>query len=156
MVAKQKVPWGGIEFSAKPASKFRMVLERLHIHLPYLHGGRPKFTMTLKRLSESEQIQTLYWFMRFSNGDETSDKIVIPKLVTDEERELVIGDKLLGFTGDTYVGIVLPPSENYQTLYSFRTVAQEDFTLYAVITFGACLLATIIAFFLAAIIKGGM
>lgn len=144
MVAKQKVPWGGIEFSVKPASKLRMVLERWHIHLPYLHGARPKFRLVLTRLSEPQQIHTLYWFMRFNNGDKTIDELKIPELATREERELVIGDKLLGYTGDTNLGISLSPNKNYQTLYSFRTVAQEDFTMYALITFGACLLATII------------
>jgi len=148
MVAKEKIPLGGIEFFIEPANKIRRLLEHWHIYLPYLHGAKPKFKLVLSRLSDTQQISSVYWCMEFSNGHKTIDELKIPTLVTRETRELEIGDKLLGYTGNTAVGITLLRNKKYYTLYSFRTVAQEDLTVAALITLFACFLATIIALWL--------
>jgi hypothetical protein len=145
MVAKEKVPLGGIEFSIEPTNKLRMKLERWHIYLPYFHGGKPKFKLVLTRLSEAPQIHTVYWLMIFSNGDRTKNELEIPELEIGDKRERVIGDKLLGYVGSTNLVISQFHNNNYHTLYSFRTVAPEDFMvpalISALITFCACLLA---------------
>ena len=146
MVAKEKVPLGGIEFSIEPTNTLRKKLERFHIYLPYLHGGKPKFKLLLTRLSEAQQIHTVYWRMIFSNGDRTKNELEIPELEIGKKDERVIGDKLLGYVGSTNLVISqFSNNNNYHTLYSFRTVAPEDFMvpalISALITFCACLLA---------------
>lgn len=40
--------------------------------------------------------------------------------------EYIIGDRLLGFGGDTILGIYFPGSNNFHTLISFWTVRNED------------------------------
>jgi hypothetical protein len=147
MVAKETVPnLGGFGLSIEPASKLRKVLEQLHIYLPYFHGAKPKFKLVLTRQSESQQIHTLYWFIRFSR-DQVMEELKIPELTTRQKIELEIGNKLLGYTGDTNVNIALSPNKEapYYTLYSFRTIAQEELTMTALIAFSACFLATVIA-----------
>lgn len=144
MVAKEEIPLGGIKFFIEPANKIRRLLERCHIYLPYLHGSKPKFKLVLTRLTDTQQISSVYWWVQFSNGHKTEDEIKIPTLVTSENRELEIGNKLLGYTGNTAV-CIKAGDKKYYTLYSFRTVAQEDLTVAALITLGACFLATVIA-----------
>lgn len=115
MVAWQSVPIGGLEISARPTGWVRK-----NLPLPYFKGAKPKFKLVVKRLPNPQQIHQFNWFIKFSNGDTTGNIVRIPQLVPSKEYEVDIGDKLLGFSGDTILGI--GSGRRYHTLCSFEVV----------------------------------
>ena len=151
MPAWQPVKWGGFSISAKPKSWWRR--RRILQLLPYRYGAKPKFELFFERLSEStepkglDQLEEFEWFIRFLPGDWTGHAIKVPQMKPgDAPHKVEAGDRLLGFTGDTLLGIwVEKSSRNYHTLYSFKVIALEDLFIGILLTVIAALLAFVLS-----------
>ena len=64
------------------------------------------------------------WFIMFENRFETGHNLVVLPMVKGESREYIIGDRLLGFGGDTILGVKMP-NGGFHTLVSFWTLRGE-------------------------------
>jgi hypothetical protein len=91
--------------------------------------------------------QTLSWFIRFENGSVTGCSVEVPPLTRGESREYKIGGLLLGFGGDTILGVTIPDG-GWHTLVSFWTLRGET-VMYGIVLallsgFAGALLALLI------------
>lgn len=135
MAAIQSVRWPGLP----PHNYYELRAEPLgwwHRHvlwLPFLKDTRPRFRLTATCLQSNVRNQNLRWFIRWENGAETGHIISIPAMPQGQHREYIIGDRLLGFGGDTILGIDLP-SGGFHTLVSFWALRGETI-LYGGYTF---------------------
>lgn len=118
----QDISWGGFKIYAKPISWWRKRWLQL---LPYRYGSKPTFKLVFERLSNTTPNQQIEWFIKFSNGDTTGHVINIPQMNPGQIYESDAGGRLLGYTGDTVLG-VYTNKPVYHTLYSFRVLAVED------------------------------
>lgn len=150
MPAWQSVDWGGFRISAKPKSWWRR--RRTLQLLPYLYGAKPKFELFFERLAEPtqpkglDQLEEFEWFIRFPPGDRTEHIIKVPQMTPGDTHIAEAGDRLLGFTGDTLLGIWLEKScRSYHTLYSFKVIALEDLFIGILLTVIAALLAFVLS-----------
>ena len=138
MAGGQPIERMGYLFTARPLSRWRRLT---HDFLPYWQGSSPRFVLTVKRQESAGQGQqlNLHWFVRFATHDATEGEIVVPPLEPGKTREFTIGDKFLGFTGDTL--IVLPTDlsssspDLYHTVYAFHTTPKTWLALVAAATF---------------------
>lgn len=113
-----------VSVEAKPKSWRREGLFQL---VPYLYGSKPQFQLTIAARENLVQPSELYWFLRFSSGDETGHQLLLPPMQKDQSINIDVGERLLGFTGDTILGVrTAYVARSYHTLYSFRTMAPED------------------------------
>ena len=67
----------------------------------------------------------------FDHGFETGHDLVVPPMTQGQSDEYVIGDRLLGFGGDTILG-VKTPNGDFHTLVSFWTLRGET-VMYGVV-----------------------
>jgi len=131
MAGGQPVEITGYRFTARPLSRWR----RFSLDfLPYWNGSKPRFVLTVTRIGPAAESLQLRWFVRFATGDVTGEQLDVPPLLTGENTRFIIGDKFLGFTGDTL--IILPsnligPPAPYKTLYAFHTTPKTWFALAA-------------------------
>ncbi len=147
--AWQPVDWGGFKISAKPKSWWRRWILQL---LPYWYGAKPKFELFFERLSAPtqpkglDQLEEFEWFIRFLPGDVTGHVIKVPQIKLGETYKAEAGDRLLGFTGDTLLGIWTEKDKGtYHTLYSFKVIALEDLFVGILLTVIAALLAFVLS-----------
>jgi hypothetical protein len=144
MAGGQPLDWDGYRFTVKPLSQGRRIVRDFW---PYWQSSRPKFVLTIARLTSPAQEQTINWFIRFATGDVTGGQVIIPPLKTGETIDFIVGGKLLGFTGDTLVA--LPANltslklDPYNTLYSFHTTPKSWLALAFVAAFLAGIFAAL-------------
>lgn len=113
-----------VAIEAKPRSWWRKGLLQL---APYLYGSKPKFRLTVTARADLPQPEPLYWFLKFSNSDQTGHQLLLPVMQMNQSIIVDVGDRLLGFTGDTTLGVTTCHNpESYHTLYSFRAMVVED------------------------------
>ena len=98
--------------------------------LPFLKDTKPRFRLIVQCVQASVQSQTLRWFIKFENGAETGHDIAVPPMTQGQQQEYIVGDRLLGFGGDTILGVYLPGG-GFHTLVSFWTLRGET-VLYGV------------------------
>ena len=67
----------------------------------------------------------------FENKMQTGHSIAVPPMTQGQRQDYIIGDRLLGFGGDTILGVDLP-SGGFHTLVSFWALRGEA-VLYGVI-----------------------
>jgi len=133
MSASQTVGWPGLP----PYHYYNLRAEPLgwwqrHVRwLPFLKDTRPRFRLTVSCVQANVPTQTLRRFIRFENGAETGHDIVIPPMTQGQQQEYIIGDRLLGFGGDTILGVYLPGG-GFHTLVSFWALRGET-VLYGVV-----------------------
>jgi len=60
----------------------------------------------------------------FENKTQTGHEIAVPPMTQGQQQQYIIGDRLLGFGGDTVLGVDLP-SGGFHTLVSFWTLRGE-------------------------------
>ena len=60
----------------------------------------------------------------FEHGAETGHDLVVPPMIQGENHRYTIGDRLLGFGGDTILGVKIP-NGGFHTLVSFWTLRGE-------------------------------
>ena len=150
MPAWQPVAWGGFRISAKPKSWWRR--RRILQLVPYRYGAKPKFELLFERLSEPtqpkglDQLEEFEWFIRFLPGDVTGHVVKVPQKKPGDTHKAEAGDRLLGFTGDTLLGIWAEKNKGiYHTLYSFKVIALEDLFIGILLTVIAALLAFVLS-----------
>ena len=69
--------------------------------------------------------QKLTWFIMFENGMKTGQEIEVQPMIQGQPpKEYIIGDRMLGFGGDTILGVDLP-SGGFHTLMGFWTLRWE-------------------------------
>jgi hypothetical protein len=118
MAGMQTVGWPGLP----PHHYYDLRAEPLgwcqrHIRwLPFLKDTKPRFRLTVTCIGSNVPAQTLRWFIMFENRMQTGH---------------TIGDRLLGFGGDTILGVDMP-SGGFHTLVSFWTLRGET-VLYGII-----------------------
>lgn len=138
MAGGQPVERMGYLFTARPLSQWRRLT---HDFLPYWQGSRPRFVLTVKRLESEPQSQqlNLHWFVRFATHDVTGGGIAVPPLEPGKTRSFTIGDKFLGFTGDTLIvlptNLSSPSPDSYHTVYAFHTTPKTWSALAAITAF---------------------
>lgn len=124
MAGGQAVELYGYRFTAKPQSRWRRFTFDF---LPYWQSSKPRFILNVTNIkgSPTQENKEIRWFIKFATGDTTDGVANIPPLQEDSSATLIVGDKLLGFTGDTL--LILPvelldgkPRE-YETVYAFHT-----------------------------------
>ena len=146
MAARQPVGWPGdapnhfYQGQAEPTG----VWQRNVGFWPYRKDSKPKFRLRVTCVNPGAPPLTLHWFLRWENKSETDHDIPLSPMVKIEVREYIIGDRLLGFGGDTILGIYASdvggshPGEprydlGFHTLISFWAIRDEDiFTRLAV------------------------
>lgn len=134
MAGKQTVTYPGLpphnyyELEAEPSCW----LQRNLLWFPFFKDTKPKFILTVTCVKEHTPHQDLHWIIRFENGDIVRGEISVPEMSYGERQQYTIGDCLLGFGGDTILGLLLP-DKSYSTLLSFWTLRGE------VIMYGAVL-----------------
>jgi len=122
MAGGKSVDLDGYTLLVKPLALWRRFTKDFW---PYWQAQRPRFLLEVTRTGAPAGNATLTWFIRFSNAQVAGTQVTIPALQTGESIGLVIGDRLLGYTGDTL--LVVPTSlsstsaDPYHTLYSFHT-----------------------------------
>lgn len=99
--------------------------------LPFLKDTKPRFRVTVTCVGCEVPSQTLNFFIMFDNQLKTSQTITTPSMKKGERNEYMIGDRLLGYGGDTILGVDLP-SGGFHTLVSFWTLRGETI-LYGVL-----------------------
>lgn len=133
MAGIQMVGWPGLS----PAHYYDLTAEPLgwcqrHVRwLPFLKGTRPRFRLMVTCVGSNVPPQTLRWFIMFENQMQTGHSIAVPPMTQGQRQEYIIGDRLLGFGGDTILGVDLPGG-GFHTLVSFWTLRGET-VLYGVI-----------------------
>lgn len=144
MAGGQSLDRDGYRFTVRPLSRWRRIIRDFW---PYWQASRPKFVLTVTRLASPAQSQTLNWFVRFATGDVTRGQLIVPSLQTGENIDFVIGDKFLGFTGDTLVALPTDLAslklDDYNTLYSFHTTPKTWFALVVTAALFAGVFATL-------------
>jgi len=151
MAGIQTVGWPGVP----PHHYYNLRAEPLgwwqrHIcWLPFLKDTKPQFGLTVTCVQSNVPSQTLIWFLRFENGTQTGHSIVVPPMTQGQQQHYTIGDRLLGFGGDTILGVDLPGG-GFHTLVSFWTLRGET-VLYGVIL---SLLSGAVGALLTLLIKG--
>ena len=150
MAGGQPVDIMGYRFTARPLSQWRRII---HDFWPYWQASRPKFVLTVTRLGSPAQSQTLNWFVRFATGDVTGGQLIVPSLQTGETIDFIVGDKFLGFAGDTL--IALPAADlaslkldPYHTVYSFHTTPKTWFALVVIAALFAGVFAALLQWLL--------
>ncbi len=134
--------FGGFQISAKPVGWRN---KRIFKWLPYIYGGKPKFIITFKRLDKPEQYTQFDWLLLFPGGVTTHQPFNIAQLQPDDVHEELAGDRLLGLSGDTILGIQQQGDRGFHTLYSFKVVAVEDLVVSALIAVVAVLLGFVLS-----------
>jgi hypothetical protein len=126
MAGKQAVGWPGTpphhyyDLRAEPMGWWQR-----HIRwLPFLKDTRPQFRLTVSCVQSNVPSQTLRWFISFEQGARTGDEILVPPMTQGQQQTYIIGGRLLGFGGDTILGVDLPSGE-FHTLVSFWTLRGE-------------------------------
>lgn len=114
-----------VTVEAKPKSVWRK--GRLQL-LPYLYGNKPRFTATVTANRDLVDPKPLCWFLLFSSGHVTHHPLELPDMREGGRLSFDVGDRLLGFTGDTLLAMCPGdhPGKSYHALYTFRTIAVED------------------------------
>jgi len=124
--------WGGFKIYAEPVGwrskriRGKPIFKWLACVWPYRYGTKPRFTIIFERLDTPEQYTEFVWFLQFPGGLKTGQHINVPQLEPKQPHKEPAGDRLLGWSGDTILGIRHPGDEGFHTLYSFRVVALED------------------------------
>ena len=134
MAGIQTVGWPGLpphhyyDLRAEPTSWCQR-----HIPwLPFIKDTRPKFNLTITCVREDVPIQKIRWFISFENGIQTGHEIEVPYMRKGQKKKFIIGDRLLGFGGDTILAVNLPNGGEFHTLVSFWTLRGET-VLYGLI-----------------------
>jgi hypothetical protein len=133
MAGMQTVGWSGLP----PHHYYDLRAEPLgwcqrHIRwLPFLKDTKPRFRLTVTCIGSNVPAQTLRWFIMFENRMQTGHTIGVPPMTQGQRQEYTIGDRLLGFGGDTILGVDMP-SGGFHTLVSFWTLRGET-VLYGII-----------------------
>ena len=133
MAGIQTVGWPGLpphhyyDLRAEPLGWWQR-----HIRwLPFLKDTKPRFRLSVTCVQANVPSQTLTWFIMWENGVRTGHDIIFPPMTQRERQEYIVGDRLLGYGGDTILGADVP-SGGFHTLVSFWTLRGET-VLYGVI-----------------------
>ncbi len=128
MAGRQPVTWpsafpnGWYELTAEPKDWW----QRHVTWFPFCKDTKPAFILKITCLKSTSQTNNIEWIIKFSNGDITGGTVNIPQLQQGHAAEFMIGKRLLGFGGDTVLGIRMPQSNNhYETLMSFWVIRTE-------------------------------
>ncbi len=150
MAGIQTVGWPGLDphhyydLRAEPLDWFQH-----HIPwLPFLKDTKPKFRLKVVCVHPKAQSLTLSWFIMFENGKRTGHDIQIPSMAQGQHQEYEIGDRLLGFGGDTILGVDLP-SGGFHTLVSFWTLRGETVLYGLILSLFSALAAALLTLFIA-------
>lgn len=132
MAGGQPVDIMGYRFRARPLSRWRRFTLDF---IPYWQGSKPRFVLTVTRKESTAETQPLLWYVRFATGDKTWGQLAVPPLMTGETAKFIIGDKFLGFTGDTLItlpkDLVRSDPNHYETVYAFHTTPKTWLVLAA-------------------------
>lgn len=126
MAGKLTVGWPGIpphhyyDLRAEPLDWAQRNLP----WFPFFKDTKPKFRLTVSCVQPNVQSQTLHWFIMFENRFETGHDIIVDPMTQGDRHEYIIGQRLLGFGGDTILGVKLP-SGGFHALVSFWTIRGE-------------------------------
>ena len=130
MAGGQSVELSGYLFTARPKSRWR----RLTFDFwPYYQASLPSFVIAVKRVGAPVEEKKIKCYIRFAPGDSTGKELTIPSLEPGETVDMVIGDIILEFIGDTL--LVLPRDlvsrlpAAYETIYTFHTTPKVWLTL---------------------------
>ncbi len=127
MSGMQTVGWPGLP----PHHYYNLRAEPLgwwqrHIRwLPFLKDTKPCFKLIVSCVQANVESHTLTWVIKFEHGAETAHEIVVPPMTKGQQQEYIIGDRLLGFGGDTILAVYLPNNIEFHTLVSFWTLRGE-------------------------------
>jgi hypothetical protein len=137
--------WEGFKIWAEPADWRRKGILK---HVPFCYGTKPWFTIFFEALETHERSTTFEWFLMFSNGAKTSQDFEVDRCQKgDKPKEYRVGDRLLGFTGDTILGLRIPEQQRgFHTLYGFRVVAVEELVIAFLITALAGIVVWLLAY----------
>lgn len=152
MAGMQAVGWPGVP----PNHFYNLRAEPLrwwqrHIPwLPFMKDTKPRFRLTVNCVRPKVAPQELDWFIRFENRDETGAAIKIPAMQKGEQKEYIIGDRLLGIGGDAILGVRIPTKTtgHFHTLVSFWVLRGETVlfgAILALLSGGVGALATFLA-----------
>ncbi|MCK4362048.1 MAG: hypothetical protein KAW13_02060 [Dehalococcoidia bacterium] len=84
----------------------------------------------------------------FENGMRTAQEIEVPLMTQgDPPWEKEIGDRMLGFGGDTILGVEMP-SGGFHTLMAFWTIREETVLYGLLLGIAVALLSTILSLLL--------
>lgn len=119
--------WEGFKIWAEPVGWRRRGILK---HTPFLYGRKPQFTIFFEALEAHEKPTPFEWFLMFSNGAVTSQDFKVDECQNgDKPKDYKAGDRLLGFTGDTILGLKKPKELSFHTLCGFKTVAIEELVI---------------------------
>ena len=96
-------------------------------------------------MDKPEQYTQFDWLLLFPGGVTTHQPFNIAQLQPDDVHEELAGDRLLGLSGDTILGIQQQGDKGFHTLYSFKVVAVEDLVVSALIAVVAVLLGFVLS-----------
>ncbi len=121
MAGGEPVELFGYRFIAKPMSRLHRIPGDF---FPYWQALKPTFILNVTKIEQAAQGKYVDWLVIFSNGHTTGGKVNIPALSMGEHSNpFVIGDKFLGYTGDTILAVPFNSDGKiqYRTLYAFHT-----------------------------------
>jgi len=143
--------WGGFKIYAEPVGwrskriRGKRIFKWLARVWPYRYGTKPRFTLVFERLNTPDQYTQLEWFLYRVGALTTGLQIDLPQLPAGEIYTMPAGDRLLGWSGDTILGIQQQGDRGFHTLYSFKVVAVEDLVVSALIAVVAVLLGFVLS-----------
>jgi len=135
MAGMQRIVWPGIP----PDDYYLLQVEPLgwfqrHIRwLPFLKDTKPIFRLTVTCRQANVPAQTLTWFIMFENDKRTGGDIQLPPMTLGKQESHLIGDRLLGYGGDTILGVDAPRG-TFQALLSFWSLRGETVLYGAVLS----------------------
>lgn len=102
MVAYQDASLSGLRFNLEPKG-FRRLINRFHIPIPYFHFQKPEWDLTIERVSEENQPEAIFWYLKFPDNRVTGGRVELPEMKKGEKETKKIGGKLISPIGTTSV-----------------------------------------------------
>lgn len=147
MAGGKPLDFHGYRLIVKPLSRWRRFTRDFW---PYWQAQEPQFLLEVTRTGLPAQTATLTWHIRFANGQIAPAQVTLPPLQTNESITLRIGDRFLGYTGDTLLTIPVKlnssDSRDYHALYTFNTVPKVWISLVIVAGLLAGLFASLLQY----------